>query len=96
MFSETGGVGGDATCDSWLKCMLTAGVPGGFSRQDMRAALEPLRGQRTRSTDALPDSQIEHSAVRPGAGPFLAALHARRIGRGSARDLGLHGVPDRT
>ena len=70
--------------------------PGRFQSSGHEGGAGASPGQRTRSTDALPNSQIEHSAVRPGAGPFLAALHARRIGRGSARDLGLHGVPDRT
>ena len=44
MFAEAGGVGGEAVWNSWLKSMVTAGVLGGLSRQDMLAALESLRG----------------------------------------------------
>ena len=44
MFSEAGGVGGEAVGNSWLKSMVTAGVLGGLTRRDMLAAVESLRG----------------------------------------------------
>ena len=39
MFSEAGGVGGEAVGNSWLKSMVTAGVLGGLTRRDMLARL---------------------------------------------------------
>ena len=61
MFSEAGGVGGDAVWNSWLKSMVTAGVLGGVSRQDMLVALESLRG----SGPAAPMFPIRQSCIQP-------------------------------
>ena len=61
MFSEAGGVGGEAVWNSWLKSMVTAGVLGGLSRQDMLAALESLRG----CGPAAPMFPIRNSCIQP-------------------------------
>ena len=61
MFSEVGGVGGEAVWNSWLKSMATAGVLGGLTRRDMLSALESLRG----CGPAAPMFPIRKSCIRP-------------------------------
>ena len=76
VFSEAGGVGGEAVWNSWLKSMVTAGVLGGLGREDMLAALESLRG----CGPAAPMFPIRNSCIQPtGEMPIAIWRHCVHV-----------------